>query len=229
MINITHHINPLIMKTLYHITSMLVLFLSAFTLSAQQSVYTFPFENPYRLPAMKTHINTEDISNTYLTMGNIYTTEITGIGAEKMEQTSMTYISDAKVVDAVRFLEFYMDEQLLAPGHKKSGSVEMSIIYYHEHSRFNAGSVVGILTLGIGTLLGVPFATAVIDVEVEASFFNELQFHITTHRGVGRAKKMLSLYSMSTRKAHQRALRKSLEDLNTGIMSDPDLTALAVD
>jgi hypothetical protein len=194
--------------------------------SAQQSVYTFPFKNSYRLPAMKTKINTEDISNTYQTMGSIYTTEITGLGEETMEQTSMSFISDAKVVDAVRFLEFYMNEQLLNPGLHKSGSVEMSIIYYHEHSRFNLGSAIGILTFGIGSLLGVPYATAVIDVEVEAEFKNEFLFHIATHRGVGRAKKMMSLYSMSTRKAHQRALRKSIADLNAKIMADPELTAL---
>jgi hypothetical protein len=68
----------------------------------------------------------------------------------------------------------------------------------------------------------------VVDVEVEAEFYNQFQFHITTHRGVGRAKKMLSLYSMSTRKAHQRALRKAIENMNAGIISDPDLIALAL-
>ena len=45
----------------------------------------------------------------------------------------MSFISDAKVVDAVRFLEFYMEEQLVTPGDESSGTVEMSIIYYHEH------------------------------------------------------------------------------------------------
>jgi hypothetical protein len=205
-----------------------LLLLFSLNLLAQKSVYTFPFENSFRLPPMQSSINTEEISNTYQTMGNIYTTEITGIGEDKLEQTSMSFISDAKVVDAVRFLEFYMNDHLVTRGEMKSGSVEMSIIYYHEHGRFNAGSMVGILTLGIGTLLGVPFATMVVDVEVEAEFYNQLQFHIATHRGVGRAKKMLSLYSMSTRKAHQRALRRAIENMNTGIISDPDLIALAL-
>jgi hypothetical protein len=211
------------MKTLSTYIASAVLFFTVSALYSQKSVYTFPFENTSRLPAMETFINTQDIANTYQTMGNIYTTEISGIGQKTMEQTSMTFISDAKVVDAVRFLEFYMDEQLLDPGGEPSGSVEMSIIYYHEHSRFNAGSVVGILTLGIATLFGVPYATTLVDVEVEASFLDHMDTMRAIHRGVGRAKKMQTIYSYSTRKAHQRALRKALDDLNRQIMSDPGL------
>jgi hypothetical protein len=159
-------------------------------------------------------------------MGNIFTTEITGFGDDKVEQTSMSFISDAKVVDAVRFLEFYMEEQLIAPGDESNGLVNMSIIYYHEYSRFSIGSVFGILTIGLGTLLGIPFATAVVDVETEASIYNEQANLVATHRGVGRGKKPQSLYSFSTRKAHQRAMKRSLEDLNTNIMADPAVTSL---
>ncbi|MCK4749545.1 MAG: hypothetical protein KAT15_20970 [Bacteroidales bacterium] len=215
------------MKTRYHIPITILLLLTPIILSAQQSVYTFPFENAYRLPAMQTFINTEDIANTYQTMGNIYTTEITGLGDEKMEQTSMTFISDAKVVDAIRFLEFYLEDHLLAPGDDPSGLVEMSIIYYHEYFRINVGTVLGVLTFGLGTLFGIPFATSITDVEVEASFFNEEEYLIGTHRGVGRGKKLQTLYNMSTRKAHQRAIKEALDNLNTSIMTDPDLPDVA--
>ena len=211
------------MKSIYHLFTGFVLITSPTILTGQKSVYTFPFENSYRLPSMHTQINANEISATYQTMGNIYTTEITGFGEDKMQQTSMSFISDAKVVDAVRFLEFYMEEQLVAPGDESSGTVEMSIIYYHEHNRFNAGSVVAVLTFGLGTLFGVPYATAVVDVEVEASIFDEQDQLMTAHRGVGRGKKLQSLYSMSTRKAHQRALKKALTNLNTHIMESPDL------
>lgn len=87
------------MKTLYHIFFILVLSAVPYSLFGQRSVYSFPFENSYRLPSMRTFINREDIANTYQTMGNIYTTEITGLGNEPMKQTSMTFISDARVVD----------------------------------------------------------------------------------------------------------------------------------
>jgi len=212
------------MKTLYA-TTVVIMFFFPVLLSAQKSVFTFPFENSYRLPSMKTEINADEISSTYQTMGNIFTTEITGFGDDKMEQTSMSYISDVKVVDAVRFLEFYMDEQLVAPGDESHGLVNMSIIYYHEHSRMNVGSVLGILTIGLGTLLGIPFSTAIVDVETEASIYDNQNSHLVTHRGVGRGKKLQSLYSYSTRKAHQRALRNSLDDLNTNIMADPVITS----
>ena len=85
------------MKPIYHTLSVAAIFFAGFSLYGQKSVYTLPFENEYRLPAMQTRINSEDIANTYQTMGNIYTTEITGLGEEKMEQTSMTFISDAKI------------------------------------------------------------------------------------------------------------------------------------
>lgn len=203
-----------------------ILFIS-FTLclaTAQKSVYEFPFENAFRLNSMQAFIDTEEISASYQTLGNIYSTEITGMGDETMEQVSTTFISDVKALDAIRFLEFYLEDQLIAPGDGSSGLVELSIIYHHEHSRFNVGSLIGILTFGIGSLLGIPYATAIIDVETEASFFDSDDSQIASHRGVGRAKKLQSLYSMSTRKAHQRALKYSLDDLNTKVMNDTSLS-----
>lgn len=210
------------MKTLYHFIIIIVILFCPFSMQAQKSIYTFPFENSYRLPVMHKTIKMDEISSTYQTMGNIYTTEITGFG-DKYEQTSMSFISDAKVVDAVRFLEFYMEEQLITTGEDPSGEVEMSIIYYHEHYRFSFGSVIGILTMGIGTLCGVPFSTAIVDVEIEASFFDDSEIPFAKHRGVGRGKKPQSIYSTSTRKAHQRAIKKAIVDLNKDIMADPVL------
>lgn len=191
--------------------------------SAQKSVYTFPFENTYRLPSMQALIKTNEISTTYQTMGNIYSTEIVGMGDETVEQTSTSFISDVQVLDAVRFLEFYLEDQLIAPGDGSSGLVELSIIYHHEHNRINLGSVIGILTFGFATLLGVPYATTIIDLETEALFYDPEDYLRATHRGVGRGKKLQSLYSMSTRRAHQRAIKNSLENLNTSIMKDPNL------
>jgi len=211
------------MTTKYTLTILLVL-ITTCSLAAQKSVYTFPFENSYRLPSMQALINTDEISATYQTVGNIYSTEITGMGENTMEQTSMNFISDVQVLDAVRFLEFYLEDQLIAPGDGSSGLVELSIIYHHEYSRINAGSVVGILTFGLATLLGIPFATTIIDIETEALFYDNEDYLVGTHRGVGRGKKLQSLYSMSTRKAHQRAVKNSLENLNTSIMADSLLT-----
>ena len=195
-------------------------------LYSQKSVFTFPFENTYRLPFMHTKINFEEISSTYQNYGNIYTTEITGFGENTMEQTSYSYISDAKVVDAVRFLEFYMEEQLLLPGEEPDGKVEMSIIYFNEHSRFSVGSLIGILTIGIGTLCGVPYATNVTDLEVQASFFDLDNKSTGIHRGVGRGKQAMSIYASSARKANQKALRKALDDLNSKVMTDSGLASI---
>ena len=75
-------------------------------LVAQKSIYTFPFENSYRLPPMSVNFNTSEIANTYQTTVNLYTTEITGLGEETVEQISSTMISDVNAMDAVRFLEF---------------------------------------------------------------------------------------------------------------------------
>jgi len=216
------NLNPTAMKIRYTIAMIGVVFVTS-AAAAQKSVYTFPFENDYRLPSMQALIKTDEISTTYQTVGNIYSTEIIGMGDETVEQTSTSFISDVQVLDAVRFLEFYLEDQLLAPGDGSGGLVELSIIYHHEHYRMNAGSVFGILTFGFATLLGVPYATTVIDLETEALFYDREDYLRATHRGVGRAKKLQSLYSMSTRKAHQRALKNSLENLNANIMSDPTL------
>lgn len=211
------------MKNIYHILAIAILFFSFNLLSAQKSVYSFPFENEYRLPPMHAQLNMKEISTTYQTYGNIYTTEITGLGNDTVEQTSYRFISDTKVMDAVRFLEFYMEEQLLDPGDKKNGKVEMSIIYFEERSRFNAGSLFGILTLGISVLCGAPVATNVTDLEIEASFSDQGNQPIAVHRGVGRGKKSVSIYTMTNRKSHQRAILDALENLNTEVMSDPRL------
>ena len=210
------------MKTKYTLAVIIAVFSSLYT-SAQKSVYTFPFENSYRLPSMQALIKTNEISTTYQTMGSIFSTEIVGMGDETVEQISTSFISDVQVLDAVRFLEFYLEDQLIAPGDGSSGLIELSIIYHHEHNRINLGSVIGILTFGFATLLGVPYATTIIDLETEALFYDPEDYLKATHRGVGRGKKLQSLYSMSTRKAHQRAIKNSLENLNNSIMNDPSL------
>jgi hypothetical protein len=208
----------------YHLPAILFfLITTSLTLIAQKSVYTFPFENNYRLPPMETLINADEIATTYQTMGNLYTTEITGLGEETMEQTSSTFVSDINAIDAIRFLKFYMEEQLVAPGDQTSGSVEMSIIYYNKRSRVNLGTALNVLTLGLGTFLGIPFSTGITDVEVEASFFDASNQYIVSHRGVGQSKKLESLYNISSasRVPHQKALKRALEDLNEHIMADP--------
>lgn len=223
-------IKPLAMIKRYHIPAIaFLLFTSTVALLAQKSIYTFPFENSYRLPPMSVYINTEEIASTYQTLGNLYTTEITGLGEEIMEQTSTTMISDVKAVDAIRFLEFYMQEQLVTPGDETSGAVEMSIIYYHVKHRVNLGTALNILTFGIGGLLGIPFSTAITDVEVEATFFDDSNRYISTHRGVGRAKMLETIYNMSSsgRTPHQKAIRRALTDLNEKVMTDPKLVPVS--
>jgi hypothetical protein len=207
----------------YHIPATLFFLICTSTLIlAQKSVYSFPFDNTLKLPPMESFINMDEISATYQTIGNLYTTEIIGMGEETMEQTSSTYISDVKAVDAIRILEFYMQDQLITPGNETAGAVELSIIYYNSKSRANLGTAIDILTLGIGLFLGIPFATGITDVEVEAIFFDSSNQILSSHRGVGRAKKLESLYNMSSsqRIQHQKALKKALADLNTRIMAD---------
>ena len=213
------------MKKYIPLTFLLFSFIAVPALEAQKSVYTMPFENTIRLPAMESAVNIEEIAATYQTMGNLYTTEITGIGEETMEQVSTTQISDVKVLDAIRFLEFYMEDQLLDPDTPSQGFVEMSVVYFDEDSRWNLGSALGILTFGVAILLGVPHSTAVVDVEVEASFYDDALLPVTSLRGVGRGKRLVTLYSQSGhRKAHQKALKKALKDLNEKILLDPSLT-----
>ncbi|MBE9517902.1 MAG: hypothetical protein IMY68_05000 [Bacteroidetes bacterium] len=214
------------MKKTYHIPAILFFLLSTTTLLfAQKSVYTFPFENTYKLPPMSVYINTDEIASTYQTWGNLYTTEITGLGDETMEQTSTTMISDVKAMDAIRYLEFYLKEQLVTPGDETSGAVEMSIIYYNSRSRANLGTALTVLTLGLGALFGIPFSTGITDVEVQATFFDDSNQLVTSHRGMGRAKVLETLYNINStkRKQHQKAMKKALSDVNEKIMADPKL------
>jgi len=213
------------MKKIYKHPAILILLTFSLSLSAQKSVYTFPFENSYRLPPMSVIINHDEIASTYQTLGNLYTTEISGMGEEALEQTSVTSITDVKAVDAVHFLEFYTQEQLVAPGDETGGTVEMSIIYYNSRSRVNLGTPFTVLTLGLGALLGIPFSTGITDVEVQAIFFDENNQNLTTQRGLGRSKVLETLYNRdySIRMQHQKAMRKALDDLNGKIMSDPAL------
>jgi hypothetical protein len=178
---------------------------------------------------MQTRINSDEISASYQTLGNIYTTEITSEDEEMMQHTSTSYVSDVNVVDAVRFLEYYLDEQLIAPGDESAGIVEMSVIYYHRDSRLNAGTLLGVLTFGFGFLFGLPTSTTVVDVETKAAFFDPDDHLITVQRGMGRGKKLDTMYnSSSPRKAHQRALKKAIEDLNVRIKNDPNLNKLPI-
>lgn len=214
------------MKKTYHIPATLFFLICTTTLVfAQKSIYSFPFDNNYKLPPLETFINADEISASYQTIGNLYTTEIIGLGDEAMEQTSSTYISDVKAMDAIRFLQFYMEDQLMTAGSETHGSVEMSVIYFNSKSRANLGTALTVLTLGIGAFFGIPFATGITDVEVEANFFDESNQLLVSHRGLGQAKVLETLYNLNNdkRAQHQKALKRALSDLNTKIMADPSL------
>lgn len=216
------------MKNIYKHSAILILLTFSLTLSAQKSVYSFPFENNYRLRPMSVIINQDEIASTYQTLGNLYTTEISGMGEQALEQTSTTMISDVTAVDAVRFLDFYTKDQLVAPGDEAGRTVEMSVIYYNSRSRANLGTVFTVLTLGLGALLGIPHSTGITDVEVQAIFYDDNNQILTTQRGLGRSKVLETLYNMnySRRTQHQKAMRKALDDLNGKIFSDPALELL---
>lgn len=219
------------MKKTYHIPAVLFFLICSTTLLfAQKSVYSFPFENSYKLSPLESSLNADEICATYQTMGSLYISQITGLGDETMEQTSSTYISDVKAMDAVRFLKFYMEDQLMAPGDETNGAVEMSIIYFNSKSRANLGTAFTVLTLGIGALFGIPFSTGITDVEVEATFFDNSNQLLATHRGTGRAKVLETLYNLNNdkRSQHQKALKRAISDLNTNIMADPSLAKEAL-
>jgi len=214
------------MKKTYYIPAILFFLICSTTLVfAQKSIYSFPFENSYKLYPMETFINADEISATYQTIGNLYTTEITGLGDETMEQTSSTFISDVKAMDAIRFLKFYLEDQLLAPGDETSGAVEMSVIYFNSRSRANLGTALTVLTLGLGALFGIPFSTGICDVEVEATFYDDNNQVLSTQRGLGRAKVLETLYNINSSKRiqHQKAMKKAIADVNERIMTDPKL------
>jgi hypothetical protein len=208
------------MKTKYNLLALACAISIPYAVNGQKSVYTLPFDNTFRLYGYSYSINMEEISSTYQTLNNIYTTEITGFGDDTMEQTSYTYISDARVVDVVRFLEIYMEDQLLDPGKDPLGTAEMSVIYYNSRSTFNGGSILVILTFGIGSLFGIPWSNQVVDLELEARFTDPSGDMISRHRGVGRGRTAQTIYSHNNRKAHQKAIRKALTDLNRNISSD---------
>ncbi|MBN1131464.1 MAG: hypothetical protein JXR52_00375 [Bacteroidales bacterium] len=210
----------------YTITVFLAMILLNPSLMAQKSVYALPFENEQRLPAMNVHINLEEIASSYQTTGQVFTSEFTGPGDESMEQVSTSYINDEKVVDAIRFIENYLDNQLLASGSEKHGTVEMSVTYFNMRNGFGIGGVLGVATFGLGTLLGIPYGRTITDVELEALFFDAQDQFISKYHGVGHVSRPLTLYnSSSTRLAHQKALKEALEEMNNQITGDSLLTA----
>ncbi len=210
------------MKTHLPLICLCIIIAGSSELIAQKSVYEMPFKNPVRIAAMESVIDMKEIAATYQTVGNTYIMEISVPGEEVMEQTGTTHISDVKAVDAVRFLEYYMEDQLLDPSSPPAGKLEMSVVYFNEKTQMNAGTVLGVLTLGIATLLGIPHSTAVAEVEVEAVFTDESSMVYATHRGHGKGRHLQIIYSNAGfREAHQKALKQALSELNERILLDP--------
>ena len=102
----------------------------------------------------------------------------------------------------------------------------MNIIYFHQKSRMCAGSILGVVTFGLGTLMGLPYARIISDVEIEATFYNTGDQLLGVYRGVGRGNTAESVFRTGTaRITHQKAMRNALEDLNAKIMGDSILLA----
>ncbi|PID92508.1 MAG: hypothetical protein CSA96_02975 [Bacteroidetes bacterium] len=210
------------MKKLYPLLALAAL-LWAPQLRAQKSIYDFGFENQFKLPPMKFYILKDVVSESYQTQSESLHTEITAEGEPPITQSSSAYISNPLAIDAVRMLEHYAMDHLLEKG-KAEGSAELSVIYFNRYDHQNLGTVVGYLTFGISAILGVPISTVVIDVELQAEFFDKDGHSTATYRATAQAKKRETLFnSPSDRLIHQKAIREALVHLNQEIMADSSL------
>ncbi|MEZ5072631.1 MAG: hypothetical protein R2751_17145 [Bacteroidales bacterium] len=209
------------MKARPHILVLVLGAASFVSLPAQKSAYDLPFENTRKLPPLDAFINTEEMGLTYQTTTEVFTTEFSGPDQEGTLQTSRAHLNDPQALDAYRLLDRYMQDQLMESGPDSRGSVEMKITYLQQKGRISPGSILAVVTFGIGPILGVPFAAVVTDVEIQADFFDENGDHLSTYRGVGHASRPEGFYSSNEhRQCHLNALKKALTDLNARIQTD---------
>lgn len=211
------------MNTNIHLNINLFLLFLAVSTNAQESIYKLDFQNKIKLPPMEIIINSDKISSSYNCMGSVYTAQFSGPEDQVVEQRASAYFTNTNAMDASNFLKYYTLDELISQEGEKNGSMEISIIYYNQRHRFNVLGVIDVLTFGFGALLGIPYSTSITDLEAEAIFYDHSGQIICAHRGAGQSKRLESLYMQSNRNSHQRALKRSIEDLNNKIIVDPRL------
>jgi len=212
------------MKQLYYILlAVMLCSMTGIRADAQKSVYSFPFENQSKLPAMEVFINRDALADTYQTYGAVLTSQYTGPDEETSEEVSTAYVNNEKIVDAMRFLEHYAFDQLLTYNTEKKGTVELKVTYYNLDTRLCAGSILSFATLGFAMFFGSATNRNFINLEVEAVFYDKNGNYLTRYTGIGHGSASESLYRHRTRKAHQKALVAALSDLNRNIMGDSNL------
>ncbi len=209
------------MKHQYFI--LFVVLISANIVSAQKSFYTLPFTNTGRLPSLEVLINMDEMAASYQTGGEVWNTQYTDTEDETSEVVSTSYQNNEKLVDATRFLKHYLFVELLDYSEVKSGSVEMKVSYFEQNARASVGSAINILTLGFAVFFGCPTHRNVVDLEVEATFYDKNGKYISKYTGVGRASSAENLYNHTARKAHKKALANAITNLNSQIMADSRL------
>lgn len=209
------------MKKLYHIlTAFIIMLMAGNSISAQKSVYSFPFSNTEKLPALDVYINMDEMVASYQINAEIQNVQFSDPDDAGSEVISTTYVNDERLIDASRYLKYYMFDQLLEYSDEKYGSVEITVSYYNKKDRISLGTIVTVATLGFSMFFGIPAADLIIDLEVEASFFDRNGQYISRYTGLGHAWQPESLYYQSIRKTHRKALLKALTDLNSQIMAD---------
>lgn len=198
----------------------LFLTLGAAQVSAQKSVYALPFSNKQKLPPIEVIIDYDKTARSYPGTQHYVAIEESGEG-ELSEQNVAVHQEDPILVDALRLMEYYALEELTERGSEFKGKAELAVVYYDVHNRANIGSAFGILSFGIGILLGIPMATQVTQVEIEAILYGPDGNFLESYRGYGKAKRAVSLYNNSSiRRGNHKAITNALGTLNQQLMKD---------
>ncbi len=188
---------------------------------AQNSVFTTGIVNPEKLPKLDYLISEENLAEAFSDRHEFITEEYSEDNLESGSYSTFIF-RDRKINDARNLFIRYLENDLLLNQGKSHGSIEIELVYYNHKFNFTPGSVLNVLTLGVGYVLGIPSARKQTEVEIEISIRDRNQEIVGTWFGKGKNNVYEGLYyrKLNERESSLLAMKEALESVNAQIMSE---------
>lgn len=194
----------------------------------QNSVFTTGIVNPEKLPKLEIILSEEKLAEAFSDRHEFISEEYFENNLESGSYSTLIF-RDRKINDARNLFLRYLENDLMATGDEPPGSIEIELLYYHYKVNFTPGSVLNVLTLGAGYLLGIPSMRKQTEVEIEIRILNNNQELIGTWHGKGKKNVYEGLYyrKLDERESSLMAMKEALASVNEQIMSERKTIELA--
>ncbi len=200
----------------------IILIILPVCLFSQKSEFDLGFSHDVKLVPLNFEISEEAIAAVYYPKKTVFYGQSGDNNVSQTGQVS-SYTIDEKTHDTKVLINKYFSEILIDQGSAKFGSIDFNVVYFEQRKKESPFVVFNFITMGIGSLLGVPSYRKTTKVECSICIYDINENLLCCFSGVGVDKYFCGIYyQKNERKSNRDAVKKALKDIDLQISKEID-------